>query len=260
MSSSPAWRTTAAAVAFSLTVAGAAHAEDVPSSQYGFAPIATQSPVASLPPFSPAAATVDCQQPVDNGRPATWWERMHLRKWERKRRMQECFVGYPEEFCEQPLGVALYGQMDTQIANGAAAKLVLYNFDFVDGSPLLNPKGVERLSRHVEVMMRCPCPLVIEQTPETPGLAESRSLAVQRSIAQLQAPIASDRVIVGQPIPFGLSGRQAVILDANLLRDTRAGGTTNLAPGSFRAGGSIQGFSGGGGGGSYGSTGLGTSR
>lgn len=259
MSSLPAWRRMAAAIAFSFSVAGVVHAEDLTSPQVGFTPIPPPPAAAPLPPYSPTAPTIDCQQSMDNGRPATWWERMQLRKWERKRRMQECWLGYPEEFCEQPLGVALYGQMDTQIANGAAAKLVLYKFDFVDGSPSLNSKGVERLAKHVEIMIRCPFPLVIEQTPEAPGLAESRSLAVQRSIAQMQAPITPDRVIVGQPIPVGLSGRQAIVLEANLLRDTKAGGTTNLAPGSFRAGGSIQGFSGGGGygGGSYG---FGTSR
>lgn len=251
------WRNVAAAAGFSVAVIGSVYAEDAPP-LIGFTPIASVPTEVPPPAPSPIANNTNCQQSLDNGRPATWWERMQLRKWEKKRRMQESCLGYPEEFCEQPLGVALYSQLETQVANGIAAKLVLYHFDFLDGSPQLNSKGVERLARHVAVMNRNVFPLVIEHTPETPGLDEARRITVQQAISQMQAPIAPERVIVGLPSPTGLSGKQAVILEANLLRDTRTGGTTNLAPGSFRAGGSIQGGSGGTGasGGSYGSTGT----
>lgn len=245
MSGMHSFRKTAAGLVLAVSAAGTASSQDVPAPApaptglYGFSPVPVTTPV---PEPQTAAAAAECQPSMEYGqRPATFWERFHYRRWEKKRCAQERWLGYPEEFCEQPLGTALYGQMNTQIANGVAAKLVLYQFDFVQGSDQLNLKGKERLARHLTSMSANFYPLLIEPTPDSPGLDESRRLNVQRTIGQLQTPVVADRVVVGAPIPAGLPGRHGLLLDANFMRDTRNGGTTNLAPGSFRAGGSIQG-------------------
>lgn len=246
MSGIHSFRKTAAGLALAVSAVGTASAQDLPSpiaapsNQFGFSSVPAATPVPEPQAAVPAA---ECQPSTEYGhRPATFWERFHYRRWEKKRCAQERWLGYPEEFCEQPLGTALYGQMNTQIANGVAAKLVLYQFDFVQGSDQLNAKGKERLARHLTSMSTNYYNLLIEPTPDSPALAESRRAAVQQTIAQMQTPVGADRVIVGMPTPNGLPGRHALLLDANMMRDTRNGGTTNLAPGSFRAGGSIQGY------------------
>lgn len=229
------WRETAAGLAFAALVAGTSAAQELPSPSYGFSPV-------------PAVAPAACQQPNDTCYATysggSFWDRYHQRKWEKKRRKQDAFLGYPEEFCEQPLGMALYSQLNTQIANGIAAKQVLYHFDFVDGGSQLNWKGRQQLAKHAATMNGNAYPLVIEQSIDQPELDEARRLAVQQSVTLSQYPISVDRIVVGIPTAVALTGQQAAGLNANLQRDTRAGGVSNLAPGSFRAGGAIGGISG----------------
>ena len=238
MPGSQKWCDMAAGLAFAALAAGTSTAQDLPSPSYGFSPV----PVPAVAPAACSPGSGSCQSTYCEG---SFWERHQMRKWEKKRRMQYAFMGYPEEFCEQPLGMALYGNLNTQIANGVAAKLVLYHFDFVDGGSQLNWKGRQQLAKHAAVMNGNVYPLVIEQSPDQPELDEARRAAVQQALTQNQSPISVDRVVVGIPTAVALPGQQAVGLNANLQRDTQAGGVSNLAPGSFRAGGIIGGISGG---------------
>lgn len=234
------WREMAAGLTFAALVAGTSTAQEPPSPSYGFSPV----PAATVPL---ATAHTQCNgscQTTSNGG-GSIWERYQQRKWEKKRRKQDAYLGYPEEFCEQPLGMALYGHLNTQIANGVAAKLALYEFDFVEGGSQLNWKGRQQLAKHAAAMNGNMYHLVIEQTPGQPELDEARRVAVQQTLAQSQYPISFDRVVVGIPTAVALPGQQATGLNANLLRDTQAGGVSNLAPGKFSAGGTIGGISGG---------------
>ena len=232
------WREMAAGLAFAALVAGTSAAQDLPSPSYGFSPV----PVPTVAPAACSQGSGSCQSTSYEG---SFWERHQMRKWEKKRRMQHAFMGYPEEFCEQPLGMAVNGHLNTQIANGIAAKLALYDFDFVEGGSQLNWKGRQQLAKHAAAMNGNLFPLVIEQTPDQPELDEARRAAVQQALTQSQSPISFDRVVVGIPTAIALPSQQATGLNANLLRDTQAGGVSNLAPGSFRAGGTIGGVSGG---------------
>ncbi len=239
-----AWRKTAAGITFSVLAAGVSLADELPPGPaYDLLPIPADTSLSRSNGNPVAVIGIPSQaSPVSAEYCGTWWERYQFRKWEKKRRLQEKFLGYPEEFQEPPQGLSLYGQMNAQIANGAAAKLVLYQFDFMANSPQLNSKGQERLARHIAAMNSNNFPLVIEQTPEIPALAESRRTSVQQELLQAQSTVSLDRIVVGTPAAISLPGRQAILLDLNLLRDTRNGGTTNLAPGSFRAGAAIQGM------------------
>jgi hypothetical protein len=120
-------------------------------------------------------------------------------------RMQDCFLGYPEEFREPPLGHALYGNYKTHVANGDAARMALYRYDFVEGQGALNPRGRERLAEIAAMLPQNFFPVVIE--PDClPGLDEARRLAILNELANCPFPIPPQRVVVGRPLAHGLSG------------------------------------------------------
>jgi hypothetical protein len=143
---------------------------------------------------------------------------------------QDCFLGFPEEFHEPPLGHSVYAAYKTQVANGAAARMVLYRYDFVDGCGLLNPRGKERLAEIAALLPHTFFPVVIEGC--APGLDESRRLAVLEELGRCPFPIPPQRVVVGRPIAVGLSGTEALLVYQNLLFQTRRQG----APGGFGGG------------------------
>ncbi len=150
------------------------------------------------------------------------------------------YIGYPEEFIPRPLGEALYDGMKVMVANGDAAKMVLYDFDFQPNSAKLNFKGQDRLAKIAQAAGNNFLPIVVERTPMNTDLAESRRLAVLAELAKVSPmPIPSERVLIGPSIATGLDGRSAVFI-----RSTMDSRTANYGPPvSENAGG----FSGGGG-------------
>ncbi len=133
------------------------------------------------------------------------------------RRLQGRFYGYPEEFVPRPLGAAVYDHALAMTANGAAARLTLYDYDFIQGSNELSSRGVEQLSKLAPQMLAGPYPLIVERTPENPGLASSRREMVAARLAGGPCPIPPDRVLVGTPIANGLSGINGQIISGNAL-------------------------------------------
>ncbi len=133
------------------------------------------------------------------------------------RRLQGRFYGYPEEFVPRPLGASVYDHALAMTANGAAARLTLYQFDFIQGSSDLSPRGVDQLSKLAPQMLASPFPLIIERTPENPALAASRREVVAARLASGPCPIPPDRVLVGAPIANGISGVNAQIIAGNAL-------------------------------------------
>ncbi len=143
-------------------------------------------------------------------------------KW---RRLQGKALGYPEEFRPRPLGASLYDHGRAMVGNGAAARQVLYRYDFVDGSDQLNDRGRDQLAKVAAQMAVSPYPLLIERTPERPVLAESRRLAVLAALAMGPALVTSGRVLVGAPIPTGMAG-----IDAHLIGDNALNRTKDFGP------------------------------
>jgi hypothetical protein len=124
------------------------------------------------------------------------------------------------------------------VSNGDAARMVLYQYDFVDGTPLLNVRGQDRLAEIVELLGRTPFPMIIERTPCLPGLAEARRLTVLNALAHTAVPVPPERVLIGPPLAVGLSGREATLIYRNLLRQTEAQGVIRGGgPGGPGAGG-----------------------
>ena len=133
------------------------------------------------------------------------------------RRLQGRLYGYPEEFVPRPLGASVYDHGLAMTANAAAARLTLYDFDFVQGSDQLSPRGVEQLGRLVPQMFSSPFPLLIQRTPADPSLAARRRENVAFRLAQGPCPLPPDRVVVGEPIANGLRGVDAQIIAGNAL-------------------------------------------
>ena len=137
------------------------------------------------------------------------------------RRLQGKFYGYPEEYAPRPLGAALYDQNRVMVANGAAAKLVLFEYDFEPGTSRLKPRGRDQLARMTAQLAASPYPLIIERTPDDPPLADARRAAVLAELAAGPLPIPPERVLVGMPTPRGMSGNDADIINSNALQRTR---------------------------------------
>ncbi len=150
------------------------------------------------------------------------WRRRHA---ERKRHLQEKLLGYPEEFNEWPLGSALYAQGRTMVANGEAARLTFYDYDFVGNTDRLNDRGLDKLAA---VAARLPAsfdPVIVERTPRAPDLAERRRLALLESFATGPFPVPPERVVVGRPSATPLRGVEAQIINLGRLSQTYSDGT-----------------------------------
>jgi hypothetical protein len=139
--------------------------------------------------------------------------------------------GLSEEFIPQPLGASLYANCNVQVANGIAARLMLYHYDFIDGSDQLNQKGRDRLLQLAGLLCASPAPLVIERTLSAPGLDEARRLTVLNALGHISVAVPVERVVIGPCMARGLDGIEAELIFQNLLIQTQSGGTREGAGG-----------------------------
>jgi len=162
-------------------------------------------------------------------------------RWHRtqcKRHLQEHVLGYAEEFNEWPLGEALYAHGRTQVANGLAARMVFYHFDFVDGTSQLNLRGQDKLAAVATVLPTTFFPVVIERTPAEPGLDQSRRLTLVNQLAQANFPVPAERVVIGPRIANGMTGVEALLIYQRQLSNLGSGGSIGgNAASSFVGGG-----------------------
>ena len=169
--------------------------------------------------------------PTDNaGLPAhahgvaggSFWSRL-------KARLQWSHWGYPEEFGRVPPGTSVRAHAQLQIANGLAARLILYRCDFCDGAetdaPRLNDHGWKRLNELLAVQ-QCwgSLPLVIEATPDQPQVDAARRQYVMNQLEQAHVPA---KVVIGVPLVPGVPGVEATELNTRLLQQVRSGGTAS---------------------------------
>lgn len=221
-----------AGMIFGLGAAGSASAQGIPEAL----PPLPNGPAAIAPAGPVVIPTPNVIAVPPGGMAPTWapypldpvtlekFPPKHIPKKERSwgwRRLQGKFLGYPEDFIPRPLGAAVYDNNRIMVANAAGAKLVLHRFDFEDGSAELNARGQDQLARLTLQLASSPFPLLIERTPEDPGLAEGRRLAVLAHLARGPCPMPSDRVLVGAPIPAGMSGIDAQIIGNNAIGRTQ---------------------------------------
>jgi hypothetical protein len=192
-------------------------------------PPTAQDQVPQAPVVSTAPATVDAS-PVtvqDSGHAtatvATGEE--WLSGWERwKRKMQAKCVGYLEEFQAPPLGHAVYLHGRAQVENGEAARMVLYHYDFEEGGARLTLRGRDQLAKIQHMLGTNFFPLVIERTPDVPGLDEARRAMVLQVLAHGQFPVPPERVVIGPSPTPGLRGAEAEVIYRNQIGVTRSSG------------------------------------
>jgi hypothetical protein len=146
------------------------------------------------------------------------WHKNHC-----KRVLQECALGYPEEFNEWPLGSSLYAHGRTQVANGNAARMVFYHYDFIEGTPRLNVRGRDKLAKMVPMLPATFNPVVVERTPTTPGLDEQRRAVLLAEMSGSRFPIPPERIVIGPPISAGLTGFEAVFIYGRQIGALQAG-------------------------------------
>jgi hypothetical protein len=133
-----------------------------------------------------------------------------------KAKVQGKFVDRPGRLDIPPLGYSVAAPYRTQVANAAAARMTLYDYDFVNGSNQLNYRGKDRLRQIAALLPSHPFPVVIERLPFAPELAEARRLTVLNELGAV-APLPPEQVVVGPPAAVPLRGVEAEAIYLNLL-------------------------------------------
>ena len=155
----------------------------------------------AVPPLTGADSV-----PCDCGRSPA-----HLRRFCQRTRtaLQSKFVGYPAYFAEPALGWSLYQNMGRQKNKADVHTFTLYRSDFMAGTAELSPGGARRLSFLAGRLGAWPGPVVIEWTPDQPGLAEGRRAAVALALQTANLGVDPGRVIVGPSAYRGITGIDA---------------------------------------------------
>lgn len=153
---------------------------------------------APLPPSGPApCVTCRTEGPVKRATHRTLQE------------IQANFVGYPDLFVEPPPGyynAEIFGLMR---AKADHHRFTLYHSDFLDNSDRLSPAGAGRFNVMAQRMRGWLGPVMIEWSPDQPGLAEARRASVVGLLQGTGLPVIPERVVVA-PSPYpGAFGQDA---------------------------------------------------
>jgi hypothetical protein len=146
-------------------------------------------------------------------------------------RVHEDFIGDPLLFDEPPLGASV--NMTRAVMKGKVEphKFTFYRSDFLVDSTVLSPTGASRFGR-INAGLDCwPGPVIIEPTPDRPGLAEARREIVIASLVGSGHPIQEGRVVIGPPVAPGLLGTDAANNYQSMIsRDQRAPQSYSVTP------------------------------
>ena len=138
-------------------------------------------------------------------------------------------IGYPETFIEPPLGYYVREQMTMQVAKADPHRFTLYKTDFLPGTDRFSPTGASRFNLMFSRLNGWLGPVIVEWTPDEPGLAEARRQAVLATLQRAGRPIIPERVVIG-PSPYpgaslsGLAGTESVNNFNNVDHPLPAGG------------------------------------
>jgi hypothetical protein len=190
-------------------------------------PLSTESAAPAAPPVG------GCTCGDRHGLSRWRWHRTQC-----KRHLQDHFLGYAEEFNEWPLGEAEYAHARTQVANGLAARMVFYHYDFVDGTSQLNLRGRDKLAMVAATLPTTFFPVVVERTPREPGLDAARKSILLAELTRGSFPVPAERIVIGPSIANGMTGFESLLIYGRQVQ--------NLASGGFIGGAGATGFVGGG--------------
>jgi hypothetical protein len=145
--------------------------------------------------------------------------------------VHEDFIGDPVLFDEPALGASANANRAVMKAKAEPHKFTFYRSDFLVDSTALSPSGAARIGR-INASLACWLgPVIIEPTPDRPGLAESRKEAVIASLVMAGHLIDDGRVVIGPPIAPGLLGTDAANNYQSMIsRDQRAPTQYSVTP------------------------------
>jgi len=152
-------------------------------------------------------------EPSRTGAMTRWRNHCHDKLW-----------GYPGEFIDAPLGASVRAHVSVQVVAGQAARMALYQYDFVPMTAQLKPRGRAGLAQIAEWTLCIPAPVFVEPTPGRPDLDEARRQSVWRELAAGGYRVPGERIVIGYPSPLGLGGAESLILDRNRLAQTLSRG------------------------------------
>jgi hypothetical protein len=135
-------------------------------------------------------------------------------------------IGYPENFVEPPLGYYVREQFSLEVAKADPHRFTLYRSDFLPGTDRFSPTGASRFNRMYSRATTAPDPLLVEWTPDEPGLAEARRQAVLATFQRAGKPTAAQRVVIGPSLYPGAMGLEAGQLFGNVLTRSQTAGMT----------------------------------
>jgi hypothetical protein len=166
------------------------------------------------------------------GWPPWYGEPCHQSCWDRAVHcLRAHLLGFADEFEAPPLGASVHALGRTQVANGDAARMILYRADFVEGGSALTPRGKDHLAKIAALLPTSFSPLLIERSPCAPELDAARRLAVLNELSHCTFPVPTERIVVGPPTARGLDGEEAALIYWNFLQQTQFGaggpGTVN---------------------------------
>jgi hypothetical protein len=114
-----------------------------------------------------------------------------------------------------PLGASINTAMATQIQNGAAARMMLYHFDFDPGKAQLTPRGQRQLSKIARWLPTGAAPVLIQPTGVT-ALDAARRALVRAQLARFSFPVPEERVRTAVPPVRELDGVDAILIEQKL--------------------------------------------
>jgi hypothetical protein len=122
---------------------------------------------------------------------------------------KETFIGRPELFYEPPPGFYISEHFSLMQARADPHRFTLYQTDFLPGTNRLSPTGATRFSLMAKRLPQWLGPVLVEWSPDYPGLAEARRAAVLETLQKLGVAMVPERVVIA-PSPYpGMLGVDA---------------------------------------------------
>jgi hypothetical protein len=145
--------------------------------------------------------------------------------------LHDKLIGYPENFVEPPLGTYVREQLSLEVAKADPHRFTLYRSDFLPGTDRFSPGGAARFNRMYSRIPSSPDPVIVEWTPDEPGLAAARRQAVLATFQRAGRPMAAERVVIGpSPYPGAMAVEAGNNFSTILMRSQQAGATYPPTP------------------------------
>ncbi len=145
--------------------------------------------------------------------------------------LQDNLIGYPEEFVVPPFGTPVAETFHMMKAKADPHLFTLYHTDFLDGTDRFSPHGAARFNLMASRLPGWLGPVIIELSPDRPGLAEARRAAVLASLERANFPVVPELLLIGpSPYPGSLGTNAANNFGVMIQRNLEAPATFALPP------------------------------